>query len=236
MKTAESTDIVNMNTRIFIRDKLMTDREIVDSLISRDESVTYEFFWVKCRPLFCSLIFRVFHHQIDANSVLREDEYYDEVVNIVYEHLMKPGKQDKDDAHNLKTFNFQCSIFLWIKMIALRLLLKKKSEVIENFSTETPFINEGSCSVVVPDDSDERDEIEEIFSLMTYDSLGKKKSGKELSAAKKRIELLRKLVINEEKPAEVAKEMNIKVSNLYNMKKRAMADFAKAAYKERNSK
>ena len=33
----------------------MTDQEIVQGLIARDNRVTEEFFFVKCRPLFCKV-------------------------------------------------------------------------------------------------------------------------------------------------------------------------------------
>ena len=49
----------------------MTDREIIQGLIERDNSVTEDFFFVRCRPLFLSIISKVFNNE----------EEYDEFVN-----------------------------------------------------------------------------------------------------------------------------------------------------------
>ena len=38
----------------------MTDKEIIEGLIARDEKITRKFFFVKCRPLMYSIIGRVF--------------------------------------------------------------------------------------------------------------------------------------------------------------------------------
>ena len=42
----------------------MTDQEIISSLIARDPKVTAQFFFKDCRPLFISIIRRVFGNQI----------------------------------------------------------------------------------------------------------------------------------------------------------------------------
>ena len=42
----------------------MTDREIISSLIARAPKVTSQFFFKDCRPLFISVIRRVFEKQI----------------------------------------------------------------------------------------------------------------------------------------------------------------------------
>lgn len=34
----------------------MTDQQIIEALIARDENVTCDFFYRKCRPLFMSII------------------------------------------------------------------------------------------------------------------------------------------------------------------------------------
>ena len=52
----------------------MTDQEIIHGLIARDNRVTRDFFFVKYRPLFCSIIQKVFDYEV----------YYDEFVNELY--------------------------------------------------------------------------------------------------------------------------------------------------------
>lgn len=52
----------------------MTDQEIVKGLIERDGRITEDFFFVKCKPLFCSIMNIVFDYEVK----------YDELVNELY--------------------------------------------------------------------------------------------------------------------------------------------------------
>lgn len=61
----------------------MTDKEIIQGLIARDNRVTDEFFFQKCRPLFCKIISLVFNYEVD----------YDEFVNELYVYLMEDDAQ-----------------------------------------------------------------------------------------------------------------------------------------------
>ena len=100
---------------------MMTDYDIVQGLISRDERVTREFFFQRCRPLFMSIIQQVFPYDVD----------YDEVINELYLYLLA------DDGARLRSFGFRCSLYQWIKVIAIRYLIKKRDRLIENASQET---------------------------------------------------------------------------------------------------
>ena len=66
----------------------MTDQEIIQALILRDNRVTREFLFEQCRPLFLSIIHRVFDYEVD----------YDEFVNELYIYLME------NDAVRLRQF------------------------------------------------------------------------------------------------------------------------------------
>lgn len=66
----------------------MTDQEIVDGLINRDEKITDWFFNIKYRPLFINVIKLIFDYQVD----------YDECISELYYHLMK------NDAAVLRNF------------------------------------------------------------------------------------------------------------------------------------
>ena len=101
----------------------MTDQEIVTALIAHDPRVTAQFFFKDCRPLFVSIIRRVFGPQIVD---------YDEIISEIYVLLME------NEAHRLKQFNFESSLYQWLKVIAIRHCMKLKSQfkVIENESKE----------------------------------------------------------------------------------------------------
>ena len=69
----------------------MTDQEIVDGLINRDEKITDWFFNIKYRPLFINVIKLIFDYQVD----------YDECISELYYHLMKNDAAAKIDLERL---------------------------------------------------------------------------------------------------------------------------------------
>ena len=90
----------------------MTDQEIVQALIGRDSRVTAQFFFKDCRPLMLSIIRRVFdRHIVD----------YDEIISELYIHLME------NDAHRLRQFKFESTLYQWLKTTAIRFCLKLKT-------------------------------------------------------------------------------------------------------------
>lgn len=66
----------------------MPDQQIIEALIARDNKVTQEFFFERCKPLFYAIIRNVFSYEVD----------YDEFVNELYLYLME------NDAARLKQF------------------------------------------------------------------------------------------------------------------------------------
>ena len=93
----------------------MTDQQIIEALIARDEQVTRLFFFKNCRPLFMSIIRNVFSYEVD----------YDEFVNEFYLHLMK------NDAHSLRQFQGRSTIYQWIKVVAIRYFIAKRDNMID---------------------------------------------------------------------------------------------------------
>ena len=104
----------------------MPDQQIIEALIARDNVVTQEFFFERCRPLFYSIIRRVFSYEVD----------YDEFVNELYVYLMD------NDAARLKQFEGRSSLHQWIKVTATRFFIKKRDMLIEDTSKETPIEEE----------------------------------------------------------------------------------------------
>ena len=175
----------------------MTDREIIKGLIDRDNLVTKEFFFEKCRPLFCFIINLIFSYEVD----------YDEFVNELYVYLME------NDAQKLRDFQYRCSLYTWLKILAIRYFIKMRARMIDDKSQETPY---------------------EVNSLKTG-------SGSETSAEadldrllkampQKRYELVIRRLVLEDRDVELfAQEMNITTANLYNIKRRAIAQLIRVA-------
>ena len=159
--------------------------------------MTEEFFFVRCRPLFLSIIRKVFDYEVE----------YDEFVNELYLYLME------DDAIKLRNFEYRSSVYQWLKVIAIRFFIKKRDYLIENSSKE-PLYDGQDIQPAEEVDNAAKDDLERLFSLMPN---------------KRYVNVIRRLVIEDQEPEQLANEMGITVDNLYNIKRRAMAQLTKVA-------
>ena len=173
----------------------MTDQQIIQGLIERDNAITQEFFFERCKPLFYAIIRKVFSYEVD----------YDEFVNELYVYLME------NDAARLKQFEGRSSLYQWVKVTATRFFIKKRDLLIEDLSKETPLEEETIM------------EKPAIASLLDVQRL--------LDAMHNRryAMVIRKLMIEEYSPEELATEMHITTDNLYNIKRRAMMQLMQVA-------
>lgn len=180
----------------------MTDKQIIEALIARDESVTEQFFYGNCRPLFLSIIRNVFSYEVD----------YDEFVNEFYLHLME------NDSYRLRQFEGRSSVYQWLKVIAIRYFIAKRDKMIDNQSDDT-LIYKASNSM--PIDTEHlvtaKVDISRLLGLMPN---------------RRYEYVIRRLVLQDAEPKVVAKELCTNVDNLYNIKKRAMASLTELALNE----
>lgn len=180
----------------------MTDQQIIQALITRDERVTQQFFFKDCRPLFMSIMRHVFSYEVD----------YDEFVNEFYLYLME------DEAYRLKQFQGRSSIYQWMKVVAIRYFIAKRDGMIDMEPKDTL-----SDSVMQDEAVDEEDavtakmDVERLFALMPN---------------KRYVYVIKRLVLQEAEPKTVALELDTNVDNLYNIKKRAMAALTEVALKD----
>lgn len=175
----------------------MNDKEIIQGLIARDNRVTEEFFFVRCRPLFLSIIRKVFDYEVE----------YDELVNELYVCLME------NDAEKLRQFEFRSSVYQWLKVVAIRFFIKKRHLLLDNMSQEPLYDRQLVQSGEEATRSAQSD-LQRLFSLMPN---------------KRYASVIQRLMIDGESPEQLAAEMNIETSNLYNIKRRAMAQLTKVA-------
>lgn len=177
----------------------MTDIELRDALIAGDEGATEEFFFNKCRPLFISVIRRVFDYEVD----------YDECISELYIHLME------DDARRLKQFEGRSTIFQWMKIVATRFFISIRRKVIENNSSDHLLDVAAKHNVM----SSESQNDAQVDIAMLLDKMPNSRYAM----------VLKRLIIEDADPQEVADEMDIKIDNLYNIKKRAIAALMRLA-------
>ena len=175
----------------------MTDQEIIQGLIARDNRVTEEFFFVKCRPLFISVMKLVFNYEVE----------YDEMVNDLYVYLME------DDALKLRGFEYRSSVYLWLKILAIRYFIKKRGRMIEDSSQETLYDGHNQTATSESGSSALGD-LERLFEAMP---------------TKRYVHVIRRLILEDWEPEQLAAEMNITTANLYNIKRRAIAQLTRTA-------
>ena len=175
----------------------MTDQEIVKGLIERDEHLTKDFFFVKCKPLFLSIMNIVFDYEVE----------YDEMINELYLYLME------DDAIKLHNFEYRSSIYQWMKILATRFFIKKRARMIDNSSGEPPYDKRDQIAAPESGTAVEYD-MERLFEAMP---------------TKRYVYIIRRLILEDCEPEELAREMNITTANLYNIKRRAMAQLTRIA-------
>lgn len=175
----------------------MTDKETIQGLIAKDNRVTEEFFFVKCRPLFCSIIQKVFDYEVE----------YDEFVNELYVYLMA------NDASKLRNFEYRSTVYQWLKVLAIHFFLNKRGRMIDDTSQETPYDGRSQTADTEKDMTAEGD-MERLFDNMPN---------------KRYVHVIRCLILEDLKPEQLAYEMNITTANLYNIKRRAMAQLTRVA-------
>ena len=180
----------------------MTDRQIVDALIDRNDMVIRQFFFRNCRPLFLSIIRNVFSYYVD----------YDELVNEFYLYLME------NDAYRLKQFEGRSSVYQWMKVVAIRYFMTKRDRMIDNESCR----DEIDIAVRAESVDTER----HVAAKMDVEGLLKNMPNRRYEY------VIRRLVLQDTDPKKVAKELCTNVDNVYNIKKRAIDALTKVALNE----
>ena len=176
----------------------MTDQEIIQGLIARDDKITSYFFFTRCQPLFYGIISDVFDHKAD----------YDELVNELYAHLMA------NDARRLRMFEGRSNIYSWLKSVARNFFLDKKNRerVIEKRHDDSLYDEAGKIADDNPDQPDKKQEEEDMRVAAILD---------QIENDRYRF-VIEKHVLEGMSFDELEKLTGISKANLYNIKMRAL--------------
>lgn len=148
----------------------------------------------------------MFHYII--HKVFNRQAEKDELVNELYLYLQA------DDWHKLRQFDYRSRLTTWMKVVAIRFFQKKRNAMIENDSLDTLYMVESGYSE------------KQIHQKLDAESLLEKLPNERFRF------VIRKLVLEDKEPQELANEMVITVDNLYNIKRRALLQLARIAGKE----
>lgn len=128
----------------------MTDKEIINGLIARDNCITEHFLYVKCRPLLTSIMRLVFSYPVE----------YEEMVSELYGYLMA------DDCIKLRQFRYRSSIYQWMKVVATRFFIRHRNTMIDNTSKEYPYEREADEAVDTVNISSDKMDVATLLQLM----------------------------------------------------------------------
>lgn len=181
----------------------MNDKEIIQGLIDKDPNITKEFFFERCKPLFVSIIKEVFDNKAE----------YDELVNNLYVYLMA------DDASRLKSFQFRCSVYQWLKVLAIRFFIKLRDNggVLDDVSEESLYDGHNTDIMKTDAYDSAKEDLERLLSAMPNQRYAF---------------VIRRLIIDDMQSKQLAQEMGITVANLYNIKNRAIRQLTQVALKD----
>lgn len=182
----------------------MNDRQIVESLLRHDEFVTRLFFYRNLRPLLVSLIQRL------GRDGQRWE--YDEMVSELYALLLE------DDGRRLRTFTFSCSLYQWLKVVALHHLTARTDTVVIDSVSKEPLYERAAEEETVEADSSAREDVERLLQQMPNQRYAT---------------VLRRLTLEGYSNEELAREMDVNIANLYNIKRRAMAQLSEVALNDK---
>ena len=142
------------------------------------------------------------------NKVFDYPVELEEFVSELYVYLME------DDGRRLHQYEGRSSLYQWMKVVALRfaMRIKMRNAVIDNSSTESPYLQ--NVSDESASDTQAKADVENLLERMsnlTY------------------VYVIRRHILEGVDERTLAEEMNMKVSNIYNLKRRAMAALTKIA-------
>ena len=178
----------------------MTDQEIIQGLIDRDERITQDFFFKRCQPLIYSLISDFYPSGAD----------YDELVNDLYLHLME------NNARRLRQWKGHSSIYYWLKKVARNFFLDKtKHERVIETSTQKRLLDK--ANKIATADNSASETMMDVAAILD-----------QIENENYRF-VLQKYLIEGMSFDELEKATGIKRSNLYNIKSRALKALEKVA-------
>ena len=165
--------------------------------------LTRQFFYNDCRPLFISIIRRVYGMQVVD---------YDEIINEIYILLME------NDARRLREFDFRSTLFNWQRTVAVRYCLKLKAgnKVVCN-KTKEPLDDK---RIIIPlvENTQAKMDLNNLLSLMKNQRYAL---------------IIRLLMIDCLSPEDVARKLSVRIDNLYSIKRRAMRALMEVALKDK---
>lgn len=170
----------------------LSDKEIVELLLSNDQDAVEYVFFHRCNGMFGHI----------ANSVFQSQLRKEELITDFYFYLCE------NDWNRLRKFEFKAQLNTWLTVVALRFFKK-----IRISQTKLVVIDPQLIVETRKDETDDYDIINEMSRLELYKAIDK------LSKPRERYALLADLT--GKRAEDIAKEMGCTVAAVYNLTKKA---------------
>lgn len=170
----------------------LSDRQLVDLLLTNDEAVVNYVFFHRCDSIFSRVISDVFQSQVKKEELITD--FY------LFLHA--------DDWRRLRQFEFRSELNTWLTVVAIRFFNQKKATL----QTKTEDLNPPLIKMAsqIPDDFDILDEMSKMELYEAIDNLPK---------PRERFALLGVLAGKETET--IASELGCTVAAVYNLTKKA---------------
>lgn len=170
----------------------LSDRQLVDMLLTNDEKVVEYVFFHRCDGMFAHIINDVFQSQVKK----------EELITDFYLFL------SADNWRRLRQFEFRSELSTWLTVVAIRYFNQKKDEIQTNLGN----LEESLMKEVrqIPDDFDLFDEMSRVELYEAIDKLPK---------SRERMAILGELA--GKKAETIAEELGCTVAAVYNLTKKA---------------
>lgn len=187
---------------------LYTDQEIVQAILRRDTSITKEYLYRKCYPLFKSIHKKYY---TDCETPI-------ELINEIYTYILWPHKETH--RSKLQNFGFRCSLPLWLKIVTehyCQQLFKKR--IVISDGEDEPFDRNvpGDDSLLQNTRELDMNDVHKILSSMPNQRYSK---------------LIELRYIKEMSNEETATILSLAMDNYYNSHKRVKEQYCEALKKE----
>lgn len=170
----------------------LSDRQLVDLLLTNDEKVVEYVFFHRCDGMFAHIINDVFQSQVKK----------EELITDFYLFL------SADNWRRLSQFEFRSELNTWLTVVAIRYFNQKKDEIQTNLGNLEESLMKEVCQI--PDDFDI---IDELSRVELYEAIN------QLPKHRERLALLGMLA--GKKAETIAEELGITVMAVYNLTKKA---------------
>ena len=107
------SDIFHIFAHMEAKKENLSDHEIVEGLIAKDNYITREFFWNQCCGIFNHIIYSLYDDHPQKESLKEK------LIQELYLYLLD------NDAHVLRTFNYESSLLTWLRQVAYRFYERK---------------------------------------------------------------------------------------------------------------